>query len=212
MRMRRTLTTMVAAAACVTAACGGSSTDDAAGLSAPPPPDLSAPPAGLTWANYQGVQVPRGDAGPHGYSHDGVRIGFDRTAQGAALAAATHSVRVGIAPDSSWSKVLTASVAPGAGRDEFAINRALVSITTPVAEQDAPVIVGYEITDYSPQQATTWVYTREADDSIAATRVEEVWRESDWRMVMPAPDEKDPPAVKAVAAVPAAAVEVSPDA
>lgn len=212
MRMRRTLAAIVASAACVTAACGGSSTDDAAGPSAQPAPDLSAPPAGLTWANYQGVQVPRGDAGPHGYSHDGVRTGFDRTPQGAALAAATHSVRVGIAPDSSWPKVLTASVAPGPGRDEFAVNRALVSITKPVAQQDAPVIVGYEITDYSPQQATTWVYTREADDSIAATRVEEVWRESDWRMEMPPPDDGGAPPVKAVAAVPETAVEVSPDA
>ncbi|WP_182348745.1 hypothetical protein [Tomitella gaofuii] len=211
MRGRHALAAVLAAAAAMTAACGSSSTDQAA--PAPPPPaDVSAPPAGLTWANYQGVQVPRGDAGPHRYSPDGVRVEFDHTPQGVALAAMTHSVRVGIAPDTSWPNVLTASVAPGPGRDEFAVNRVLVSITQPVAKGDAPVIVGYEITDYTAGNAVVWVYTREADDSLAATRVQEVWREADWRMVMPAPGESTAPTVKAVDTLPASVVRVSPDA
>ncbi len=170
------------AAATILSGCGG-------GDSAPPAPagpDLSAPPSGLRWEPYQGVALPRAEQGPAKID-SGAATGFTRTPQGAALAALTHTIRMSLAPDDQWPQVLRAEVAPGAGRDEWTINRAQLSITAPPTPELAPRLLGYQISDYSEQRAAVTIFTEYSDASRAANKTKVVWLFEDWRLELPDP-------------------------
>src|SRR5690606_23128164 len=95
-------------------------------------PDLSAAPTGVRWQSYQGVALPHADQGP-ATEADGAATGFEHSPRGAGLAALTHTLRLGVAPDTQWATVVNRELMPGPARDEWAINRVRLSITGPAA-------------------------------------------------------------------------------
>lgn len=170
--------------------------------------DLTAPPTNLVWDTYQGVHLPTAAEGPHQVSDDGVPYGFSQQPAGAALAAINATIRMSVAPDSEWAAVARTLIAPGAARDHWAVARAQISITEPVVAAKAPTVTGYRITRFQPDDTTVQVFTRQADRSLTQNTITAVWREGDWRIVLPGEDSA--PVVSAISAVPTDTVSLRP--
>lgn len=143
-------------------------------------------PANLVWTDYQGMQVPTSDQdGPTGTAESGVPNGYGHTPPGAALAGINATIRMSVAPDDQWAAVGQALIAPGPERDAWAVARASLSITLPVAAGKAPIIKGYQLTAYTPAAATVRVYSTQTDKSMTANTMKVVWRDGDWRLLLP---------------------------
>lgn len=172
----------VVAAAVVLAGCGSSPEEnDAAEISLTAAPEIS------SWSSLNGILIPIGVAdGPRSGIWEPL-TGFSRTPQGAALAAIGQSVQLSTASDSSWSKVLPVVAAAGEGRDAFAVNRALITATGSIDPAVAPTILGYRFDSYSDTNAAVDVVQRFPDDSLASTRTNVVWVETDWKLDLPTP-------------------------
>ncbi|WP_143860644.1 hypothetical protein, partial [Nocardia cerradoensis] len=123
------------------------------------PVDIHAAPTNVTTTVYQGISLPISDQGPHTVT-GAVAAGFTHTPAGAALAAIHATVRISVAPDDQWPTVGQQMLTPGAGRDDWAVARAQMSITTPVTGTP-PKILGYRITGYTPDRADTAIYTQQ---------------------------------------------------
>lgn len=161
------------------AGCGGGGDDGE--------PNLAAAPSNVRWQAYQGVALPHSDQGPKKEA-DGAATGFEQSPPGAAVAALTHTVRLSIAPDNQWSKVVNQELVPGAARDEWAVNRVQLSITGPATAEYAPRLLGYKITGYTDQQSTVDVYTEYSDSSRAVNHTTVQWFNDDWRLLLPDPN------------------------
>ncbi|WP_280468162.1 hypothetical protein [Nocardia cyriacigeorgica] len=159
------------------AGCGGGQTG----------PDLSAAPSQVRWEPFQGVALPHADQGPARES-DGAATGFDHSPPGAALAAITHAVRLSVATDSQWPKVVAEEVVPGPAKDEWVVSRVLLSITGPAAPEYAPRLLGYKITGYTDERSAVDVYTEYSDSSKAVNHTVVEWLDEDWRLRLPDPD------------------------
>ncbi|MGY1943951.1 hypothetical protein [Nocardia asiatica] len=182
-------TGLLAAAALL--ACGTDATEPTRAPAAAS--DTLTPPTGLRWQPFQGVDLPVTDQGPHRI--DGaVAAGFDHSPAGAAVAATQATVRASIATDTQWPQVGAHMLAPGAGRDGWAVARAQISITAPVAE-GAPRLLGYIVTRYSPEAADVEIYSLHPDNSVTRNRAAVLWQYEDWRLDLPAPAVAAPPAV-----------------
>jgi hypothetical protein len=167
--------------------------------------DLRAVPAHVTWRAYEGVEIPFGSDGRR---NETTATGFDATPQGAALAAIVHTVRMSVAPDDQWTEIAAAEIAPGTGKDDWAMSRLLVSITRPVDPAKAPRIVGYRITDFvEHSHAAVTVYSRYPDKSMTANLARVVWTGSDWKLQLPDP-KATAPVVQAVNGLPRDAVRL----
>ncbi|MBB5915754.1 hypothetical protein BJY24_004666 [Nocardia transvalensis] len=180
LRIRRAAAGVLGAAVLAAAGCGG----DDGGASRPDP---ARPPSGVRWQPYQGVALPVTDQGPRNDS-DGAATGFDHTPSGAAVAAITHSVRLSVATDNQWSAVVAREVVPGPARDDWSVNRVQLSITGPAAQQYAPRVLGYRVTDYTQDRSTVDVYTEYSDGSRAVNHTTVEWFAEDWRLRLPDPD------------------------
>ena len=150
---RRSVTALVLAATvlAVSTGCGSDPDTFDPGL---PPVDTTTAPAHLSWENYNGVRLPRSpEDGPKNSSS--TPSGYSNTPQGAVLAAIRGQAYLALTPDTSWGQMVSVVTAPGPGRDEFAGNRALVSVTGPVPSEQAPKFVAFKITDYTPGDSGT---------------------------------------------------------
>ncbi|MFE3443277.1 hypothetical protein ACFXNW_09605 [Nocardia sp. NPDC059180] len=150
-------------------------------------PDLSAAPSNVRWEPFQGVALPHTDQGPSRES-GGAATGFDRSPPGAAIAAITHTVRLSVATDSQWPRVVAEEVVPGPGKDEWVVSRVQLSITGPAAPEYAPRLLGYKITGYTDERSTVDVYTEYSDSSKAVNHTVVEWFDEDWRLRLPDPD------------------------
>ncbi|WP_278264194.1 hypothetical protein [Nocardia sp. AG03] len=148
--------------------------------------ELSAAPTGVRWEGYQGVSLPHADQGPASVT-DGAATGFEHSPRGAGLAALTHTLRLGVAPDTQWATVVNRELMPGPARDEWAINRVRLSITGPAAPGYAPRLLGYKITEYRDEQSSVEVYTEYADRSRVVSHTTVGWYGGDWRLRLPDP-------------------------
>ncbi|VFA96264.1 hypothetical protein [Nocardia cyriacigeorgica] len=197
-------TVSVALIAGVCASCGAPDTGGSA-----PDATVSAvavAPTGLRWTSYQGVALPSADQGPA--RTDGpVAGGFDRSPAGAALAAIHATVRISVAPDSDWAVIGHQMLAPGAGRDAWALARAQISITAPVTD-GAPKILGYTVAGYSPDVAEIDIYSLHPDNSLTRNHTQLTWHHDDWRLELPATAGTNP--VAAVAVPPADLIAFTP--
>ena len=149
--------------------------------------DPAALPADLTWRTVGGLTVPSSPVDgpvrhspPEGYSH---------TPQGAALAAANGQAVLATAGDEVWADTVRTVTAPGPGRDEFAYARAMMSVSGSVAEEHASTFVGFNVTDYSDEQAIVLLATRtpdrDGDSLLTAYPVQMAWTGGDWKLVVP---------------------------
>ncbi|MFQ6331887.1 hypothetical protein ACLMAL_38020 [Nocardia sp. CWNU-33] len=150
-------------------------------------PDLAAAPTHVRWQPFQGVALPHADQGPKKEA-DGAATGFEHSPPGAALAAIVHTVRLSVAADNQWSKVVAMEVVPGRARDEWSVNRVQLSITGPASAEYAPRLLGYKITDYTDQKSGVDVYTEYSDNSRAVNHTIVEWFGNDWRLRLPDPE------------------------
>lgn len=162
------------------------------GSEAPTGPDLSAAPSNVRWEAFQGVALPHTDQGPRTEA-EGAATGFEQSPAGAAVAAVTHTVRLSIANDKQWSKVIAGEVVPDRARDEWSVNRVQLSITGPAASEYAPRLLGYRITEYADARSVVDVYTEYSDGSKAVNHTTVEWFGNDWRLRLPDPESTERP-------------------
>lgn len=132
---------------------------------------------------FQAIALPVADQGPHHRSGP-VVAGFEHSPAGAALAAMHATVRMSVSTDDQWPVVGQQMLAPGPGRDAWAIARAQVSITS-APTSAPPIILGYLICDYTPTAADIAIYTRQSDRSITRNAARVVWQSQDWKLLIP---------------------------
>ncbi|OZD12050.1 MULTISPECIES: hypothetical protein [Nocardiaceae] len=174
------------AVALLSAACGSDDPAPDPPADAPAAVDLAQPPQIASWTTFGGIAVPLGSQDGPTSTPGAPLTGFTHTPQGAALAAIGQSVQLATATDSTWSTILPAVTAPGAGRDAYAGNRALIQVsgTDPAV---VPSIIGYTLPAYSPDAATVSIVQQFSDDSLAAVEAEVVWSGEDWKLALPEP-------------------------
>ncbi|MBF6176052.1 hypothetical protein [Nocardia blacklockiae] len=196
---RRATTAVLAVTLACLATVSGCTTDD---HHATPIPvdlgDIHEPPRELTTTVFQGITLPLAAQGPHRRNEPAL-TGFDHTPAGAALAAIHATVRMSVATDSQWPQIGQQLLAPGPGRDAWAVARAQISLTQPVTTP--PKILGYQIARYTPGEADTAIYTVQPDTSLTRNLATVVWRNNDWRLLLP--DPPGTPTVTAPLALPA---------
>lgn len=188
--VRTALVALLAVLAAVAiAACGSDSGD---GGQSPAATNTTAPPAELTWVSWQGARLPvSATDGPSTVTGD-LATGYSNSPQGAALAAFQGTIRLSLAPDESWAQIANKLAAPGTGRDTYAVNRALATVTGPAPEGTAPVVRGYKFTSYSPQRAAL-ALAIEQNGKLAAAQQTVVWTGADWRILLPEPGSEPTP-------------------
>ncbi|MFE9328237.1 hypothetical protein ACIHDR_43380 [Nocardia sp. NPDC052278] len=169
------------------------------------PVEVHAPPTRLRWTSFQGMELPVADQGPK-LVNGAVATGFDYTPTGAGLAAIHASVRMSVATDTQWPLVGQQMLAPGPGRDAWALTRAQISITSEIST-GAPQVLGYLIRHYTPQAADIAIYTRQADASLTRNNVTVLWQSGDWRLLVEA--QPTTPTVAAIDATPVDMVALS---
>ena len=186
MSIRSVCAAAVIAAALVAgvSGCGDSSGPQSGAASSAP--NTTAAPAKLSWTDWQGARLPVSAVdGPAKVDGD-VATGYSHTPQGAVLAAVQDTIRLSLAPDTSWAKVANTLAAPGAGRDTYAVNRALVSVTGPAPAGTAPVVKGFAVRSYTDTRAQVAVAVSQNNALTTATQTV-VWDGTDWRLLLPDP-------------------------
>ncbi|WP_433600346.1 hypothetical protein ACQPXH_00285 [Nocardia sp. CA-135953] len=162
--------------------------------------ELRAAPTGLTWQRFQGIPIPRTQQGPT-IEEGPVAAGYEHSPRGSAVAAIQATVRISIADDIQWSRVVDRMVQPGVGRDQWATARIQLSITEPVTSDRAPQILGYSLLAYTPDSADVAIFTRQPDNSLTRNTATVAWHDTDWLLVLP--EDPDSTRVTAVPATPA---------
>ena len=180
--MRRWMRAAILTVALATVSCGGADGNEPSAVSLTAAPEIS------RWTVLDGIEVPIGTVDGPGNGEWEPFNGFSHTPQGAALAAITQSVQLATASDRTWTKILPGVAAPNEGRDLYAANRALVTISGTDPEV-VPEIVGYTFGDYSDTAATVHIIQRFSDDSLAASSTRVVWIDDDWRLDLSTADE-----------------------
>ena len=180
--MRRWMRAAILTVALATVSCGGADGSEQVAVSLTAAPEIS------RWTVLDGIEVPIGTVDGPGNGEWEPFNGFSHTPQGAALAAITQSVQLATASDRAWTKILPGVAAPNEGRDLYAANRALVTISGTDPEV-VPEIVGYTFGDYSDTAATVHIIQRFSDDSLAASSTRVVWIDDDWRLDLSTADE-----------------------
>ncbi|WP_328814290.1 hypothetical protein [Rhodococcus sp. NBC_00297] len=181
--------TSAVAVVLIAAACGSESSDTAP---AEEQIDTASAPADLEWRTVGGVDVPSSpSAGPS--TGSGVtRHGYDKTPQGAVLAAINGQTALAVADDRTWPEVVNTVTAPGPGRDAFAVARAAVTVAGAVPQASAPRFVGFDVTAYEPDASTAAVSVAQTigeDSQLYSYPVALQWVGDDWRIVLPTPEE-----------------------
>lgn len=186
------------------AGCGN---DDSPAASTSASPAPTAPPTKVVWTSFAGVKVPCAEQGPAS-CYATAPTGYSHTGAGAALAAISATVRMSVADDLTWPKVVGTLVSPSAARDQWSISRVRVSITQPVATAKAPVVRGYTIDSYTPAAATVGIITAQPDRSLTRTTVTVGWSAAgDWLLELPAVDDQTN-RVQAIASEPAGMIRL----
>ncbi|MEV0292486.1 hypothetical protein [Nocardia sp. NPDC050710] len=163
-------------------------------------PNPAAAPTNVRWQDFQGVALPSADQGPRSFE-GGAATDFDHSPPGAAVAAITHTVRLSVAADNQWARVVAEEVVPGPARDEWSVNRLQLSITGPAAAEYTPRLLGYKITDYTEQRTAVDIYTEYSDGSKAVNHTTVEWFQKDWRLRLPDPNSTTRP-VEAIDVLP----------
>jgi len=183
-----------AAAATILLTITGCGSDDTATGTEQQVIDTTTAPQQVQWENWQGVPLPvSASDGPSTIDGDVAR-GYSATPQGAVLAAVQGITRLRLAPDSSWPQVANTVAAPGEGRDTYAVNRAMITITGPAPTGTEASITGFRVVDYTPEQAVVELARKRADTTVVATTHTLVWAGDDWKLVLPGPDSEAPAA------------------
>lgn len=204
------MTTSAAAALMIVATVVGCSDDPAAVADAPAAVDVAAPPAEVTWRPYQGVEVPYSNVdGPTADTASAAPTGYSATPQGAVLAAIQGQARLALAPDTAWATVTRTLVAPGDGRDAYAIARSAASITDAADPATTAAFTGFRVSSYDESRAVIDVATTMPGGQLTAVPVTVLRSTGDWKIALPAPTgtEDDPTAPAATDPIPLSSMD-----
>ncbi|PZU02676.1 hypothetical protein [Williamsia sp. D3] len=148
----------------------------------------AAPPTELRWVQFAGMTIPQAAEGPTSNPQALAPTGYAHNGPGAALAAISSTIRMSVADDDQWALIAGALAAPGPGRDAWSIERSQISITSDVPAGQAPTVLGYTVTEYTPERAVIAIITRQPDQSLTSTTTTVVWTPpGDWRRLIPDP-------------------------
>lgn len=149
--------------------------------------DLEAAPQQVAWTTGPaGLSYPVSEiSGPTTTSP--VPHGWTADPQGAVLAAMTSQVFLSGADDTLWPTVAQTLIEPGPGRDQWAQARALVSVEGTLDQ--APVMRGFQIHDFSETDALVTIAARWPDGTVAGLPVQLSRSQGDWRVVLPTQDQ-----------------------
>lgn len=153
--------------------------------------DTTSAPEQVRWDNYRGVAVPTSASGGPADTSARVPNGYAHTPQGAVIAAIQGQTRLALAPDELWAQTAQVVLAPGPGRDAYAVARVMASITSEADPAQTAQFAGFRFADYSPERATVWLATRMPDRSLSASPTRLVWQGGDWKVQLPDPAPAD---------------------
>ncbi|MGN2642255.1 hypothetical protein ACTD5D_40030 [Nocardia takedensis] len=153
--------------------------------------DTAAVPGHPRWESYRGVFVPFTAAGPT-MSHPIAPVGYERSPQGAVVAAMQAQARLALAPDDAWSQVAARLAARGPGLDAYALNRMFVSVVAAADPAHVAQFAGFRVAEWTAEATTVWLATRLPDGSLSAQPTRMVWR-GDWKVELPTPSPSSAP-------------------
>ncbi len=140
----------------------------------------TAPP--VSWVTVKTLALPvSATAGPQ-VNTDTVMSGYAHTPIGALIATADISARYSIVDD--WRQATLASVADTPGRTAFLQQRASYGQVTPTPGQ-LTQIAGFTIVSYTPDRAVVQLARAAGDGSLTVTTDTVVWRDRDWKLLLP---------------------------
>lgn len=169
---------------------GCSSDDDNAGADSQP--DVNAAPANTKWESLHGLKLPTAQDGPK--VTDPVRFGYSHTPQGAVLSAINAQGQMAVVGDKDWPDLSRMALAPGKGRDQWAQQRALVTVSGTIKPDQAPQFKGFKVSDYSNDKAIVTLAVDYPKAGLAAYPVQLAWLSDDWRVVLPSQEDNIEPA------------------
>ena len=149
--------------------------------------DINAAPSNASWDTVHGLKLPSADQGPE--ETQPVRFGYDQSAQGAVLAAMNTQGQLAVADDQTWPEVSRINLAPGKGRDQWAQQRALISVKGNLKKEQAPRFEGFKVTDFSDDGAVVVLAVDYPDIGLAAYPVQLQYRNDDWRVILPSQED-----------------------
>jgi hypothetical protein len=140
----------------------------------------TAPP--VSWVTVKTLALPvSATAGPR-VDTDTVMSGYAHTPIGALIATADTSARYSIVDN--WRQATLASVADTPGRAAFLQQRAAYGQVTPTPGQ-LTQIAGFNIVSYTPGRAVVQLARAAGDGSLTVTTDTVVWRDRDWKLLLP---------------------------
>jgi len=140
----------------------------------------TAPP--VSWVTVKTLALPiSATAGPQ-VDTDTVMSGYAHTPIGALIATADTSARYSIVDN--WRQATLASVADTPGRAAFLQQRAAYGQVTPTPGQ-LTQIAGFNIVSYTPVRAVVQLARAAGDGSLTVTTDTVVWRDDDWKLLLP---------------------------
>ncbi|MEL4163103.1 hypothetical protein [Corynebacterium bovis] len=147
--------------------------------------DVTSAPSRVLWSSMAGVKVPSGRQGPAATGP--VRHGYERSPQGAVLAAVNGQALLSLAPNDKTDAVSDYVLAPGRGRDQWRQARVLADVSGVVDPKAAPRFSAFKITDYSDDAAQVVVAAdySQPERWTGVYPVQLRWINDDWRVVNP---------------------------
>lgn len=140
----------------------------------------TAPP--VSWVTVKTLALPvSATAGPQ-VNTDTVMSGYAHTPIGALIATADTSARYSIVDD--WRQATLASVADTPGRTAFLQQRAAYGRVTPTPGQ-LTQIAGFNVVSYTSDRAVVQLARAAGDGSLTVTTDTAVWRDGDWKLLLP---------------------------
>lgn len=151
--------------------------------------DTSIGPQEVTWSSSVGcLALPSSVvSGPHEQEPGAVPHGFERSPQGAVMAAVLGQGWLAAADDDQWPTVVNQLVAPGQGKDQWAQARATLSVEGCL--DPAPEFMGFAFDSFTQERASLALAVRRPDGGLYAMPTQLVWQEDDWRLVLPSQEE-----------------------
>ncbi|KQB84077.1 hypothetical protein [Corynebacterium oculi] len=151
--------------------------------------DTGVAPQEMTWSSSVGCLVLPSSvsSGPYEQDPGAVPRGFERSPQGAVMAAVLGQGWLAAADDDQWPMVVNQFVAPGQGKDQWAQARATLSVEGCL--DPAPAFVGFAFDSFTEDRAALALAVRRPDGGLYAMPTQLVWQDEDWKIVLPSQDE-----------------------
>ncbi len=156
---------------------------------------VTAPPA--TWITVATLSLPTSPLyGPKVNTNGTVMTGYEHSPTGALFAAADNRARYAAVAD--WRAATLSAVADTPGRAAFLVLRKADGVVVPTPGQFTQ-LAGFTFLSYTPAEAVMQFLNMGSDGSLVVTVNTVVWRDNDWKVLLP-PSGDPPPGTQAQSA------------